>query len=130
MFAAFGCSKELKKVSEVLQTLQYQNLQQTVFPFFFWCNLHLMGAALHGVDHISNLRQATRAMSCILTSPWSQGFSAHKYLNIFTHICMGWFFCFQFHDEWLLHSGSFSNKIFPSVKFLQATNFLSGSMQF
>lgn len=33
VFAAFGCFKELKKVSEVLQTLQYQNLQQTVFPF-------------------------------------------------------------------------------------------------
>ena len=75
--------------------LHYQALQQVAFPFLYQYNLSPQSVTIHGV--IPFPVSGRPQWRChILTSPWSLWFSVHKYMNIFTYNCMGFFFTFIF----------------------------------
>lgn len=92
--------------------LHYQALQQVAFPFLYQYNLSPQSVTIHGV--IPFPVSGRPQWRChILTSPWSLWFSVHKYMNIFTYNCMGFFllssswwmaFALQIFQQWDLSS--------------------------
>jgi len=118
-------SHQFKKVS-VSERADTALSRPSAFHLLFWCNLSTPSTAISDVTLFPNSAGHNGKVSY---SNIPLEFGVHKFLNIFTYICMG-LFCFHLHDEWLFHSGPFSNEILPPVKFFQAANVLPGSVHF